>query len=341
MLAVKVRKESAEKVKRYLARRKLMNNNYRIIRSDEFIYFPLARRLDGAGAKTLAKMRAELSDSTFPKSGDRSTYREMLERQLRSRYDDVVRGYDVIGEIAVIDAEKRDAKAVGRAIMSLNKNVKTVLSKAGPVTGRYRTRKYSYVLGKRQYSTIYRENGAAFRLDVRKAFFSTRLAYERGRVSDAAKEGENVVVMFAGVGPFAIEIAKRYKKSNVVAIELNRGAYSYLLDNIRINRLKNVVPELGDVNDVAKKYRNFADRIVMPLPKDSYEFLDSVVAVAKKRCVVHYYAFGDKDNAFVHHIEKLRGFFADRGKRFRVLYKRVVRTYSAKEIEIVIDFLIY
>ena len=330
MLAIKVRKEGAEKVKQYLARWKLANNNYKIVRSEEFIYFPLNPGSDGIEVKNLSKMDAQLADHKFQKAT-----RKVPEKSY------VPGGYDIVGNIAIIESEAKGSKAIAKKIMALNKNVSTVVRKAGAVTGKYRVRKYAHVMGKKQYSTLYRENGAAFRFDLRKTFFSTRLAYERNRVSNACKDGENVIVMFAGAGPFAIEIAKTHRNSHVVGIELNKSAYSYMVGNIKLNNVKNVIPELGDVKKVAKKYAKFADRVIMPLPWDSYKFLDSVLIVAKKRCIVHYYAFGDKDKAFDFNIKRLRGFFAQRGKKLKVLDKRVVRTYSAKEIEVVIDFLIY
>lgn len=214
------------------------------------------------------------------------------------------------------------------------------MRKRGAVEGEYRIRKFAYVLGKKNYLAKYRENGAVFEFDVRKTFFSSRLAYERQRIVQQVGDKENVVVMFAGVGPFAIEIAKHHKNCKVVAIELNKNAYVYMLKNIKINKTVNVLPELGDVKKVAKKYAGFADRIIMPLPKDAYRFLPEVLRVAGKRCVVHYYAFGRSENAFAEHTIKLRSFFVGKKRGFRVLGKRVVRPYSAKEIEIVLDFVI-
>ena len=149
---------------------------------------------------------------------------------------------------------------------------------------------------------------------------------------------ENVLVMFAGVGPFAIEIAK-HKKAKVAAIELNKDAYRYMIKNIEINKV-NVEAVLGDVKEVVYNYKDFADRIVMPLPKDSYNFLDSCLIAAKDKCIVHYYAFGKIDNAFDEHFNKIKEFMNKNNADIELISKRVVRPYSASEIEIVIDFLI-
>jgi tRNA (guanine37-N1)-methyltransferase len=341
MLGVKVRKESAEKIKKYLARQKLMDINYKLVSANEFIYFPIGRP-DAQDRRFLSNQKARIVEMKFDGNPARSDYRKRLKKSLGKGYDDATKSYDIIGDIALIDAKRgATARKTARVIMDLNRNVKTVLSKGGPVSGRYRIRKYVYVAGEKKYDTIYNENGASFRIDVRRSFFSTRLAYERNRISELVKDGENVAVMFAGIGPFAIEIAKKHRNARVVAIELNRQAYGYMLENIKLNKVKNVEARLGDVKRVAPQYPGFADRIVMPLPKSAQDFLVPVLKMSKKRCVVHYYAFGKNDTAFEDNELMLRNFFRMNGRRIRVVFRRVVRTYSAKEIEIVIDFLIY
>ena len=96
--------------------------------------------------------------------------------------------------------------------------------------------------------------------------------------------------MFAG--PFAIELAKRFKGSMVTAIEENPASVRYMKENIALNKLKNVVPVKGDVKKVAKRYKETADRIIMPLPWSSLDFLDQAALVAKRRATVHIYIFG-------------------------------------------------
>lgn len=266
------------------------------------------------------------------------SYRETLRGLLgEKRYAEATKSYDILGNIAIIDAKGATAKKIAKAVMATNKNVETVLRKGGAISGRYRTRKYHYVAGKRNFIARYRENNSVFEFDVRKAYFSARLAYERRRIINQVRNGERVMVMFAGVGPFAIEIAKAKKKTKVVAIELNKYAYRYMLDNIRINKTPNVTPILGDVKKVAEKYYNFADRIIMPLPKDSYSFLGSALEVAKRGCVIHYYAFGESKKAFEQHSKKLIEFFQRHKRGARIVGKRVVRPYSATEVEIVLD----
>ena len=250
------------------------------------------------------------------------------------------RGYDLCGNIVVIDAAPEAAKGIGRKLMLENKNIETVLRKGGAVKGRYRTRKFIYVSGRRNYLATYRENGCVFSFDIRKAFFSTRLAFERKRVSSLVRNGERVVVMFAGVGPYSIEIAKLHKKCKVISIELNASASVYAKENARLNKTPNVVVEQGSVEKFGKKYAGFADRIIMPLPKDSASFLHTALEMCGRRCTIHYYAFCKADRT-VEEIDKLRAFFTIRKRRFKLLDQRTVRPYSATDIELAVDFVVY
>ncbi|MGH2639847.1 MAG: methyltransferase, partial [Rhabdochlamydiaceae bacterium] len=160
------------------------------------------------------------------------------------------------------------------------------------------------------------------------------------RITPLVKDREDVMVMFAGVGPFAIEIAKAHPKTDVVAIELNKNAYKYMLENIKLNKVPNVRAVNGNVKTVSKRFDGFADRIVMPTPTSSLMFLDQAVKVAKKRCIVHIYAFGSSESAYDDVYGRIKEHAKENGYRIRLLLKRAVRPYSAKEVEIVLDYLI-
>ena len=68
-------------------------------------------------------------------------------------------------------------------------------------------------------------------LDVKKVYFSPRLATERKRITDQVKNNEIIVDMFAGIGPFSISIARKHKVK-IYAIDINPYAYKYLKKNI-------------------------------------------------------------------------------------------------------------
>ena len=341
MLGLKVNKKDAEKARLYLESHALLSTQHKLYGDNSFIYLPINGQITGKNRRLIeGRLSGSFINFKFENSLKKSKYRKILHDNLGKKYAEVTKSYDVIGNIALINAKGGPAKQIAKAIMATNKSVETVISKGGAVSGKYRVRKYRHVLGKRNFVATYRENGAVFNFDMRKTFFSSRLAFDRLRISKLVKEKENVVVMFAGMGPFAIQIARMHRNAKVVGIELNRNAYNYMKQNIRLNHVTNVIAELGDVNIVANKYKGFADRIIMPLPKDSHNFLDAALKVARKKAVIHYYAFGDKETAFNRSIKKIKEFMMKHGKKAVISNRRVVRQYSPKEIEIVLDVII-
>jgi len=266
--------------------------------------------------------------------------RRIIEEIGNEGFAKLSRGYDLLGDIAIIDfkGSRDEEKKAAKVLMEFNSSIKTVLAKAGAITGKYRIRKVRYVAGKRNFIAEYRENGCVFRFDVRKTYFSNRLSFERSRILKLVKKGENVVIMFAGVGPFAVEIAKNIKETKVIAIELNRDAYKYMLENIKLNKLGNMKAVCGDVHKIAKKYKGSADRVIMPLPNSSLEFLDDAYTVAGKNAVVHLYLFSKIEDGFDHVTSAIKEHSKRKKYKIKVLDKRVVRPYSATEQEVVIDY---
>ncbi|MGC8479404.1 MAG: class I SAM-dependent methyltransferase [Candidatus Micrarchaeia archaeon] len=338
MLVVKVKTKYAESAKKYLSVHTLIDNNYNVLGSNYFIYFPI-KSITTKELEILKKrFKATIVNKKLEFRNSNKSYVELLKKILGDKFDTAPRGFEILGSLAIIDAEKDIAKKIATVIFSVNTNIKTVVRKAGSVKGRYRKRTYEYVAGDKTFDVLYRENGVVLKFDLRDTFFSTRLAFERKRIATLSKGDENVIVMFAGVGPFAIEIAKHNKNSKVVAIEINRNAVRYMKENIKINKVENVIALSGDVNKKILGYKNFADRIVMPLPKDSGSFLDAVVYAASESCIVHYYAFVDLDGGAKELENKLKTFFEKKNFKFESVFIRTVRPYSPNIIEIVIDF---
>ncbi len=325
-LHARVKKGDAEKAKRFLLANSLLDRSKQAVHKSLYVYFPVIEAAKAAtlpGYMALARIK--------PIGRDSISYSELVKGKYAHK------GYDMLGNIAVInDMESNDAKGLAKCILDSNKGITTVVKKAGAVHGEYRTRNYTYVLGKKTFEATYKENGCTFLFDIRNTFFSARLSYERARVSSCIKPKESVMVMFAGVGPFAIVIAKQHKDSNVVAIELNPNAYEYMLKNIRLNKLNNVVAVKGDVKKEYAQFKNFADHVVMPLPKMSADFLNEAVAVARDSSIIHIYLFvkaGELNESINALLEKLRKL----GCMPTLIFLRKVRDYSPTEIEIVAD----
>ncbi len=219
------------------------------------------------------------------------------------------RAFDVIGDIAIIEIPlelEAKKKEIGKAVLNF-KHIKVVAAKAGIFEGEYRTRKLEIIAGENRKETIHTEFGCRYLLNVEDVYFSERLGNERLRIAQQAKEGEKILVMFAGAGPYPVLIArtKKTEKKNVeiYAIELNPAGYKYMVENVRINKV-NVRCILGDVKTETPKLGMKFDIIIMPLPKDAGNFLDTALNTINEGGIIHYYGFSDNKEIFAEEVKK-------------------------------------
>ena len=127
-----------------------------------------------------------------------------------------------------------------------------------------------------------------------KAYFSPRLSHEHQRVAVLVQSGEDVVDLFAGVGPFSVLIAKRNPDVRVYAVDINPEAVELLKVNARVNRVENrVFPIVGDARQITQnKLKGSADRVIMNLPETAIEFVDAACqAIKPQGGIIHFYAF--------------------------------------------------
>jgi len=221
---------------------------------------------------------------------------------------ETIRSYDVVGNIAVLnffrkDKKLKDKKKIAGRLLKKHKRILTVIEKKDKIKGRLRTIKTRHLAGARNLEVLYRENGCVFRFNVETCYFSPRLSEERKKIAGRCKRGEKILVMFSGVAPFGIVIAKNNKKvGKVVCVELGRECNKYANENVRRNKLSADKVEIigGDVKKVLlgfKKKKIKFNRIVMPRPNLKQSFLSYALGVSKKGTIIHYYGFcfeGDK-----------------------------------------------
>jgi len=206
--------------------------------------------------------------------------------------------YDVLGNIAIVKFKRGIGKSekikFAKKLMGTYKSLKSVLEKSNKFSGRLRTLKTKWILGEKTKEALYRENGCKFRFNVETCYFSPRLANERAEIAKMVKSGEKVLVLFAGVAPFSIVIAKTGKPSRVVSVELGKDCSKYALENVKRNKV-NVEVIQGDVRRVLPKIREKFDRIVMARPNLKDDFLDVSFPTCKKGGMIHYYGFYDEE----------------------------------------------
>ena len=255
------------------------------------------------------------------------------------------RSFDIVGNIAIVELPSQlmgRASLIGQAILNFHKNVRSVYAKIGPVTGIYRTRKLSLIAGEDNPITIHTEYGLRFMIDVSRVYFSPRLSWEHRRVALQVKDGEIVVDMFSGVGPFAIHIAS-LRKALVYAVDINPYAYECMKESIRLNlkRFKGVVvPIKGASRIVAYAMSGVANRVIMNLPEKALEFIPYALKLLKSSGgTIHFYAFGGSDLNEV--IQKLKTAVESSRRRLEeVICVRRVREVAPRKWQIVVDALI-
>lgn len=207
----------------------------------------------------------------------------------------IPRSFDVIGDILIFSEFPSELikkeRLVGNYLLSKLKNIKVVAIKTGIHKGIYRTRKIRIIAGEERKETIYKENNVRLMLDVEKCYFSPRLSNERLRITKQIKKNEKVLVMFSGVSAYPVVISKNSKAKKIYGVEINKIAHKYALENLALNKVDNVNLILGDVRKVVPKLKIKFDRIIMPLPKGAYNFLDLVKLKIKKSGILHYYDF--------------------------------------------------
>jgi len=195
-------------------------------------------------------------------TNERGNLKEILSNQFsESEIDKIKASYDIVGDIAIIeiDDEFLDKKdVIGEAILKANPHVKTVLMKKGKHEGVFRIQKYDFVKGIDKRETIHKENGVLLKLKVDEAYFSVRMGNERKRIVDQIKENEDVLVMFSGVGPYPIEIAKNSKVRVVYGVELNPNGHKYSYENKFLNKAWNFLPIQGDAKKVAQSFYSYS-----------------------------------------------------------------------------------
>jgi tRNA (guanine37-N1)-methyltransferase len=301
-----------------------------IQRQGSFLFIPITKKVIFPGAEIV-----ELAGIAV-KKGPRSLREALAGKLSAGEFEKLPKAYDLIGDIAVVEIPDElscKKKEIGGALLSTFKNIKVVANKKTGVGTEYRTRDVEVIAGVNRTETIHRESGCVYKLDVTSAYFSPRLGTERMRVASQVNAGERVLVMFAGIGPYAILIAKSAKPSEVYAVELNPSAVDYMKENIRLNKV-DMKAILGDAGVEAGKHGLF-DRIIMPLPKDAGNFLDKALPALNPGGVINYYTFkGTTEEA----VQEVRDICSRLGYKIEILDSVECGTYSPQLSRMCVDF---
>ena len=246
--------------------------------------------------------------------------------------------FELIGDIAIInDLSGRDRNEAVEGILA-HHDVKTILLKTEGLSGEFRVGSYETLYGE-ETETVHKEHGYRFKVDPTKAYYSERFSTERERVASQVEEREKVLVMFAGVGPFAILCADKAEK--VVAIEKNPEACKYLEENIELNNLEDKIEAFcGDVGEIVPELGGKLDRVIMPLPESAIKFLDVAVEALEEKGTVHLYSFVE-DKDFSPMEEEVENVVSKIGREYRIVERVRCGYKSPSEDRYCIDIEVY
>lgn len=243
---------------------------------------------------------------------------------------EVTRSLDIVGDIAIIRLNEEHlprAEEIGRAILELHPRLRAVAVDSG-VQGPHRVRALQLAAGEGPLVTLHRENGLKLRVDLERAYFSPRLATEHRRVAALVREGERVLDMFAGVGPFSVLIAVDRRASEVHAIDINPVAAGLIVENAQLNKVSSRVHvHEGDARELVPGLGTF-DRVIMNHPTEAVEFFELALGAGRNGTVLHLHIIGteqevDAEETSVRSIAAMSGFPGT-----RTLARREVGTFG-------------
>ncbi len=346
-ICIKVPKIYGQKTLRLANELQIADHDLKIQRSEDHIFIPLVRQLQEDELDHIGDQipQFEIASHKFPVRKSQQTLRKLLRNKVPLHVQSrLPRAFDLIGDIALLEiSQELDPykKLVGDAVLRTHKNIRSVFAKTGAVSGTYRLWEIDLIAGKKKTETVHKEYGCKYFVDIAEAFFSPRLSYEHNRVASLVQEGETIVDMFAGVGPFAILIAKTHENVKVYAIDINPRAVELLSKNIRLNGVEDkVCPILGDARKVVgQKISGLADRLVMNLPGTAVDYLNTACEALKPEGgTIHFYSFVSPlttvDDLKTQLAEEVR----KSGREMRsFLLSRYVRSTAPFEHQVVLD----
>ena len=327
MKSVKVPLKKLNDVRKELMEKELMRMDYRIKAEADYGYIPIKEDIDGY----------EIVDAELEELNTRPhNFSELLEDELSNEeIDDIKTSFDTIGDIVILEIPDNlisKKNIIGKATLDFTKR-RSIYMKKSAVHGTIRIRDLELIAGEDNPITIHKEHGARLKLNVKEVYFSPRLATERKRVSDSVCDGENILDMFCGIGPFPIVIAKN-NNVNITGIDINENAIKYFKENIKLNKVKNIDAILGDSREISTSFKTKFDRIIMNLPGLAYDFLDVAMNLIEDGGIINYYEFSD---GYEQGTKRLIDVALKENKKVEIINTRKVKSTSPGEWHVAID----
>lgn len=249
----------------------------------------------------------------------------------------------VVGSVILVDvADTPRPEEVGDALLAIHGNADTVLAR-DEISGVHREPSVEVIAGEGDTHTVHREHGTVYALDLAEVMFSPGNKAERAHMGEAVADGERVLDMFAGIGYFALPMARA--GAQVTAVEHNPTAFQYLVENVVRNGVQDRVETYrADCRDVVAEGIETAgddtpfsfDRVVMGY-YDAYEYLDSALAALESGGTLHMHAATPETELPDRPVDRLRAAAEKRGRQVDVREVREVKGYSEGVVHVVVD----
>lgn len=215
--------------------------------------------------------------------------------------------WEYVGDIVIVRMDPRCQpfkELIGRTYAEVL-GAKTVCADVRGVSGEFRRPSMEIIYGS-ETESVRLENGIRYGFDVTKVMFASGNTEERMRMRNIDCTGETVVDMFAGIGYFTLPLAKFSGARRVFACEKNPESYEFLVRNVKMNEVDDVViPILADNRDLLGVH--FADRILMGYVQTTSDFVGTALRMIRPNGIIHYH-----DTFYVNEYdEKIRKIFDD------------------------------
>ena len=214
--------------------------------------------------------------------------RERLEAVLGAKTALLPDKWEIAGDVITVKMDPalfEFGELIGRTYAEVL-SARSALADVSGVSGEFREPDMTLLYGPSGES-VKLENGIRYCFDVTKVMFASGNLAERKRMKCLDCTGETVVDMFCGIGYFTLPLAKYSGARRVFACEKNPQSYGFLLKNLALNEIDNVIPLLGDNRDIPGKA--FADRILMGYVQTTSVFVPKALEMAKPGCMIHYH----------------------------------------------------
>lgn len=260
----------------------------------------------------------------------------------QKQQDEFPSSYELIGSrqgaVIVVEIPKgleRRRFEIARELACRHKHVRSVLRKLTPREGEHRLRQYELLYGDPNTEVVHKEHGYLVKLDPKKVYFSPREATERQRIAQQVKEGEFILYLFAGVGPYAWAILHRQPKvQKIVLIDSNPWATRYAAESAVLNKVQEkVIIVKAGVKEVCHAWYGCCDRVLMPL-LNAEEFLEVGVRCAKPGGVIHFYSWGPESDPFTRAMSVIKKVV----ENFEILDQVEVLPIAPRTVKVCIDF---